>query len=131
MANKGGRPKLPDIDWNEFENLCKIQCTVPEISSYFDMSDDTLQRKVLEHYGVGFAVVFAQKKGKGKVSLRRRQIQAALAGDKTMMVWLGKNYLDQTDKQEIKQEIKSADGSAVKDILSIVERGIKALGEKG
>lgn len=35
-----------------------------------------------------------------KVSLRRKQVELAMAGDKTMLIWLGKNYLGQTDKLE-------------------------------
>lgn len=95
--NKGGRPRI-EIDREQFEDLCKIQCTLEEIASYFDCSDDTIERWCLREYDKGFAEVFRLKRGKGKVSLRRKQYQCALDGDKTMLVWLGKQMLSQTDK---------------------------------
>ena len=38
------------------------------------------------------------------MSLRRKQFETALAGNVTMMVWLGKQYLGQKDKTEITGE---------------------------
>ena len=45
-----------------------------------------------------FCDYIEQKRGSGKASLRRRQWQAAEAGDKTMLIWLGKNWLGQSDQ---------------------------------
>lgn len=70
--------------------------------AWFDCDDVTLETHVKAHYGLPFKEVFARKRGKGKVSLRRRQFQAALEGDTSMMIFLGKQYLDQADKKEIK-----------------------------
>lgn len=106
--SKMGRPKI-EIDWKQFDQLCKIQCTLTEIAAFFDCSEDTIERRVSETYGVTFAEHSRQKRGKGKISLRRRQMQAALDGNTTMLIWLGKQYLGQADKQEIEhteQEIK-------------------------
>lgn len=95
--NKMGRPRI-EIDREQFEYLCKIQCTLNEIASFFDCSMDTIERWCKREYEMTFADTFALKSGSGKVSLRRKQFQAALAGDKTMLVWLGKQMLSQTDK---------------------------------
>lgn len=92
------------IRWDEFEKLCAIQCTLEEIAAYFNCSADTIERAVKRHYKSGFADVFAQKRGHGKVSLRRVQFQKALEGNPTMMIWLGKQYLGQTEKVEQKVE---------------------------
>jgi len=98
-----GRPKLA-IDYKTLEKLCSIQCTAEEIASYFDISIDTLDRRIKEEYGINFAEYFAQNKSKGRMSLRRAQYQAAMNGNTTMLVWLGKNWLSQTDKQEISHQ---------------------------
>jgi hypothetical protein len=101
--NKGGRPKK-SIDFDALEKLCNIQCTAEEIASYFEISVDTLDRHIKERFGIGFAEYFAQNRGKGKISLRRAQFQSAISGNTTMLVWLGKNWLSQTDKQEISHQ---------------------------
>jgi hypothetical protein len=94
-----GRPRI-EIDWEQFDKLCGLQCTLAEISSYFDCSEDTIERRVVETYCITFAERFAQKRGRGKIALRRKQYEGAMAGNVTLLIWLGKQYLGQVDKQE-------------------------------
>ena len=100
--NRGGRPKKR-IDFELVDRLCAIQCTGEEIASVLNVSYDTLERRVKEKFGVSFADYFEEKRGKGRVSLRRMQWKKAEKGDTTMLIWLGKQYLKQTDKQEVDQ----------------------------
>ena len=97
-----GRPKK-DFSIEEFEKLCSLQCTKEEIAAWFDFSEDTLENRMKEHYDSTFSVVFAQKKGLGRISLRRKQWKIA---DKSaaMAIFLGKNHLGQSDKQEIEMQ---------------------------
>lgn len=92
-----GRPQIK-IDWDQFDKLCGLQCTLNEISSWFDCSEDTIERSVKREKGITFAEYFEQKASKGKVSLRRKQYELAMAGDRVMLIWLGKQYLKQSDK---------------------------------
>lgn len=103
--NNGGRPKKI-IDQRQFEGLCKIQCTKLEICEVLDVDDKTLENWCRETYKSGFSEVFARKRQGGKASLRRKQFEIALAGNVTMLIFLGKNHLGQSDKVEstIRQE---------------------------
>lgn len=96
---KGGRPKK-EIDKKVFENLCGLQCTLNEIASAFDCSTDTVERWCRREYKKGFAEVFSEKREKGRISLRRKQWQLAEKSP-AMAIFLGKNYLGQTDKQDV------------------------------
>lgn len=100
MAKKAGRPII-EIDWKVFEKLCGLQCTQEEIASYFECSVDTIDRACKKNYNKYFAEIFRDKRRRGKISLRRTQYQLALDGDKTMLIWLGKQYLGQTEKHEV------------------------------
>lgn len=100
MKKKAGRPKI-NIDWDAFEKLCGLQCTQEEIASYFQCSADTIDTKTKEHYKKYFSEIFREKRGRGRISLRRKQYEIALDGDKTMLIWLGKQYLNQAEKQEV------------------------------
>jgi hypothetical protein len=98
--NVGGRPRL-EFDVEEFEKLCELQCTAEEIASFFRFSVDTLDRRIKEHYdGQGFAEVFAQKRGLGRISLRRKQWKLAET-NAAVAIFLGKNYLGQKDSHEV------------------------------
>ena len=96
----GGRPRI-EIDWAEFDRLCEVQCTLAEIATHFGVSEDTIERAVKREHGVSFADYFAQKRQAGFVSLRRKQYELAMAGNATMLIFLGKQYLGQADKREV------------------------------
>lgn len=89
------RPKK-DFDKRLFKELCEIQCTKLEICAVMELSDKTLDARCKEAYGRSFSEVYAEKREGGKASLRRKQW---LLADKnaTMALWLGKQYLGQTD----------------------------------
>ena len=108
MANPVGRPPI-EIDWDEFEKLCEMQCTLIEVAGWFRCDEDTIQSKCQEHYGSNFSVISKLKAGSGNVSLRRAQWKKALDGNDTIMqIFLGKNRLAQSDKQEINHTIGDA-----------------------
>ena len=97
--NKGGRPRK-EIDQNQFERLCALHCTVSELSDWFGATDKTLNAWCKRTYGKSFSVVFKEKKSGGNISLRRKQMEVALSGNVSMLIFLGKNYLGQTDRIE-------------------------------
>lgn len=92
------RPRK-EINQKQFENLCGLQCTKDEICAFFDVTDKTLEGWCRRTYKAGFSEVFSQKRGLGKISLRRSQWRLA-EKSATMAIWLGKQYLDQKDRIE-------------------------------
>jgi hypothetical protein len=95
-----GRPRK-EIDFEELKKLCHIQATQEEICAWFDIDEETLSTRIFENCGKSFSEYFKQNKGFGKVSLRRKQYQEALKGNTALLIWLGKNWLGQADKQEV------------------------------
>ena len=95
MRGKPGRPKTV-IDQEQFENLCKMQCTELEICSWFRCSDETLNTWCKKTYKKTFRETFAVLREGGKISLRRSQWNLAKTNP-SMAIFLGKNYLNQCD----------------------------------
>ena len=104
----GGRPHK-EIDQTQFEKLCGLQCTIEEFCCFFDCDDMTLNKWCKKTYKMSFSEVFKQKKGSGKISLRRKQFEVALSGNPTMLIWLGRNMLGQTDKIEVTKVVDVSD----------------------
>jgi len=130
-ASKGkvGRPKI-ELNLGELERLSRLNCTMPEISAYFDIPLRTLEDKFTNEPDVRKAI----EKGRatGMLSLRRKQIQIMEdTNNSTMAIWLGKQMLGQTDRQEIRQDInieerKVLDVSRLTDDdLNYLERTLK------
>lgn len=90
------RPKK-EIDKEQFEKLCGLQCTKEEVCYFFDLTDKTLERWCKDTYGEGFSDVFRKKREVGKISLRRAQYETALKGNASLLIWLGKQYLGQSE----------------------------------
>jgi len=100
-----GRPRI-EIDWNTFDKLCQIQCTKTEIAAVLGCSEDTIERRVLDEFSVTFAVHYITRAALGTMSLRRKQYEVAMNGSVPMLIWLGKNILSQTEKNEIQHSAR-------------------------
>lgn len=97
---KGPSKELNNKDFERLKNLVRIQCTQTEICSILGMSDTTLNRRLKERKYENFEDFYKKHNDEGRMSLRRMQWSAAENGNSTMLVWLGKQYLGQSDKQE-------------------------------
>ncbi len=99
-----GRPKKI-IDYQLVEDLASIFCTQEEIASIMKCDVRTLQRDD------EFCRLYIKNIDNAKSSLRRVQYKKAMSGNTTMLIWLGKQYLGQSDKVVVDNQadaIKSA-----------------------
>ncbi len=95
----GGRPRLT-FDLRMVEDLGKIQSTHSELAAVLGVSVDTVERRLKDDEE--FCGAYEKGLENGRSSLRRIQWKAALGGNTTMQIWLGKQYLGQRDsRQEI------------------------------
>lgn len=95
------------IDWEQFDKLCLMQATIPEICSWFNVQDAELRRAVKKEKKKLLQVYWLEKAAMGTISLRRAQWKAALDGNVVMMIWLGKQYLGQRETNEDNRNLES------------------------
>lgn len=88
MAKKTGRP-LAQIDAKQVEKMASYGCTNEEIGDVFGVNEGTIRKR--------FSVVLTKARANMKQRLRQAQYRAALNGDRTMLVWLGKTMLGQKE----------------------------------
>ena len=86
------RPKAK-VDAKQVESLAALGCTYVEIAAFFSVSESTIKARFSTNYTKG-------REGL-KMRLRHAQIQAATNGNIAMLIFLGKQYLGQSDKQEV------------------------------
>lgn len=108
---KMSRPEK-EIDWKKVDDLLTAGCLGTEIAGYFDMHPNTFYGKVEDKYKMSFTSYSQEKKAKGESILRAHQYAKALGitekGDNTLLIWLGKQRLNQRDhREESKQVIQS------------------------
>lgn len=110
------RPRK-EIDQKQFENLCGLQCTLEEICGWFNVTDKTLDGWCKRTYHASFSEVFKQKRGAGKISLRRSQWRLA-EKNATMAIFLGKQFLGQRDSVDV--AVTDAKGIALDELEKMV-----------
>jgi len=96
---KTGKPKVAncgrkraDIDLDQLVKLAEIGCSTDEMGDFFGVDGSTIRRK--------YTAVLKQVKAKTKARVRQAQLDSALNGDRTMLIWLGKQMLSQSDTGE-------------------------------
>jgi hypothetical protein len=96
-----GVPRTIEIDWDDFDKLCLMHATLEEVAGWFQCSPATIETRVKEQYGCTFGERWQLRAAGGKASLRRRQFEKALDGNPSLLIFLGKQYLGQSDKSEL------------------------------
>ena len=91
------------MDGDKLFQLASLGLTTAEIASVLECSPDTLERNFKEEMDEG--------KEKCKASVRRKQFELAMAGNPTMLIWLGKQILGQRDK--VQQVVSGPGGGPV------------------
>lgn len=104
--NKGGRPRK-NVDFVKLATICQYPLTNEDIATLMDLSVDTIDRECKRVYGLGFADYKTQKQASTRKTILAKQLEVAKAGNVTMLIWLGKQYLGQTEKQEIKAAVSA------------------------
>jgi hypothetical protein len=97
-----GRPSK-EFDLAEVERLGMLGATATEMAAWFNCSLRTIERRMAKADG-DFRRSYEKGFGRLKISLRRLQIESAKGGNVAMLIWLGKQLLDQADKREVVQE---------------------------
>ena len=100
--SKAGRKKI-FIDWEKVDNYLMSGSNGVQVSAMLGIHYNTLVNKCKEEKKCDFSEYLQQKKEKGNNLLKAMQYKLAMNGDRGMLIWLGKNRLDQSDKKEIKQ----------------------------
>ncbi|MBK6914043.1 MAG: hypothetical protein IPH11_10480 [Ignavibacteriales bacterium] len=96
--DKKPKKKIELTEEQRIEKLASYGLTNKEISEALGYDENTLKRN--------FEIFLTKGKANLKERLRRKQIQVAMQGNVTMLIWLGKQYLEQKEKVEESGELK-------------------------
>lgn len=101
--SNAGRPRK-DLKEQEFSGWDQLDALIIWASEEYcaeklNISVSTLQRRLRER-GYNFDQYKYKRRETLRINLMKKQYEVAMAGDRTMLVWLGKNELGQSDKLE-------------------------------
>jgi hypothetical protein len=109
------------INPEQVEMLAARFWTNVEIAAFFGVDEGTIRK--------GFSEILAKGRGIGKGKLRDLQWRAAESGNPTMLIWMGKQYLGQSDKLDNLEDKRLIDSELVfNDIPTDSEEAQKRFG---
>lgn len=89
-----------NLDWKLIDLWLEAGASGLEIASRLGIHENTLYRRCKEEKKVDFVEYKAQKRASGDLLLKVAQYKAAVNGNITMQIFLGKQRLGQSDRQE-------------------------------
>jgi hypothetical protein len=89
-----GRTGAPrkELDPEAVFKLARLGANNCEIAEFFNVSEGLIRKR--------YADVVRSGRTNMKIRLRQAQMREAMAGNVTMLIWLGKQLLNQTDQGE-------------------------------
>lgn len=104
--DKGGRPRIEITDQmlGKIQGISTMQCPDEEVAAFLGMSYATFKRRKAEDPRLAQAIETGRDQG--RQMLRAAQWTKAIGdgdtvGNITMLIWLGKQYLGQSDKADL------------------------------
>lgn len=101
--------KSENIDKDVLEYMAGLPLSTKDgIASALKISDRTLLRYIQSEYGCDFVTFKQVQREKLGTKIINKQLELALngKGNAQLLIWLGKQYAGQTDRQEIKTEVE-------------------------
>ena len=90
------RPKKYDIPPEKVQELAEFGCTNTEIAQFYGCDESLIRKSYSEFLTKGSAV--------GKTNLRNWQYHIAKKGNVTMLIWLGKQVLGQSENPMVLED---------------------------
>lgn len=95
-----------EIDLQKLKEFLAVNMPIKRIGHYFNCTPETLYNK--------YADLIIEANVNHEHRIREAQLQAAVSGNPTLLIWLGKQYLGQRDVQEVAIEDKRPSVSDIK-----------------
>lgn len=100
MTKKIGRPNK-EIDWNVLDAVLQYGASKLDCADLLNVSEDTVDKKIKQSHKMTFSEYREKKMGKMRIKLLQKQYEVAMNGNVALLIWLGKQHLGQSEKQEI------------------------------
>lgn len=96
---RGGRPRIvwDEEKWRMFDAMCSCGALEIDIAEAIGCDRDTVNTICKREKGMTFSAYRTLKKSKGRVSLAAKQLEVAMSGNVVMLIWLGKQWLEQRE----------------------------------
>lgn len=120
MAN--GRPKkFQEADLQKLKNLMRLNPTLEDTAAFFECGQRTVEETIRNHFDLTFREFRQQNMVHTRLSLIRKAVSKAEAGDNTMLIFCLKNLCGWKDRYE--QEVTGSSDPQKKLVIQFSKGG--------
>lgn len=98
--DRGGKRKCYPINWEEIDKFLMAGVSGVQIASVIGITYETLYERCVKENKKAWSEYSLEKKQKGNSMLLGKQYQIAMQGNTTMLIWLGKQRLEQREPKD-------------------------------
>jgi len=138
MSKIMGRPRK-DMDWILVDSLCTLNTTLyflcerliekeravdPSITvniKTIRAMEKTVERRIRERYDSTFVEYRDKKLDETRIKLFDKQVKVALSGNATLLIWMGKQLLGQTDVERSERKILTDKLNDIHDQINVLK----------
>jgi len=114
------------IDWPKVYRMLRAGVSGIQCAARLGVHENTLYQRCKDELGKDFVALRAEKRAEGDAQLLEKQYEIAYEdGDKTMLIWLGKQRLDQ--KERAHNEVSTPEGKRI--IIEVHDAGRDTQGD--
>jgi hypothetical protein len=88
--------------WKAFASMCLLTERRHRVAAAMGPDVKTIDGMVNRRMGCSFSEYIQKRFREGNFKILGKQYEVAMSGDRTMLIWLGKNRLSQSDKIDTK-----------------------------
>ena len=99
VSKKIGRPEK-QINWEKLDAVLQFGARMLDCRGLLDVCEDTILANIKAKHGMTFTEYRDLRMSTMRAKLLQKQFDVAMNGNVTMLIWLGKQHLEQYEKQE-------------------------------
>lgn len=103
------RPKA-DISPTTLEQLGRISATLEDAALFLGVTERTVRNRLKTDADLRDA--WEKGRATGRISLRRKQMEVAMSGNPTLLIWMGKQLLGQREPERVEPAQGQGDAQA-------------------
>lgn len=104
-TDKRRGPKPKEINWDKLDAALQFGARLLDCRGLLDLDEETIRKAIKEKHDLNFGDYRELRMSTMRTKLLQKQFDVAMQGNVAMLIWLGKQHLDQKDKQEIDSKI--------------------------
>ena len=88
------------LDWEKLDAILQFGARLLDAQDILGLGRETIREKIKERFDMTFTEYRELRMSKMRMKLLQKQYDVAMSGNVTMLIWLGKQHLKQTEKTE-------------------------------